>query len=395
MFVTPIRLSYVAALSVAFVCASSNAQQPVAIPNEDKGVEIDFLFGYYDQEGDHSPVTGGVGTEDQQVVSPVFVVHWEINDKWSLNGNLGLDNITSASTDNIDLGVPSAEVSSASRKDNRVFTSADLVRSFGEQRLGLFAGFSKEYDYSSIAVGLSWARDFNQKNTTLSAALRHYMDTIDLYDIDGELQGDDDRETTDVSVSLTQVLSRKTVGTIELSLSSQSGFLSTPFHEVILRPGAGGGAGEVVAERLPDSRERMALGLRVNHAFTPRIVQRAAYRYYDDDFDVSAHTLEFETHFRLPTKREMWLFPIVRLHSQDGSRYFGLPSTFSIGDEFYSADRDLSEFDSEKLGLGIKVGLEGTRAWFAGIRDFEFRVTRYDRDDGLESLNTSFGFSWR
>ena len=364
------------------------AAEPVALPAS-RDVEIDFLFSYYDQDGEHSPVTGGIGTEDQQVVSPVFLVRWSFGEKWSLNGTLGLDNITSASTDNID-----AEVSSASRKDNRVFTSADFVRSSGDQRLGLFVGLSNEYDYQSAAVGLSWSRDFNKKNTTFSASVRHYMDEIDLYDIDGVVQGTDDRDTTDVSLSLTQVLSRSTVGTLELSYSMQEGFLSTPFHEVILSPSAELPDGGVVAERLPDARDRLALGVRVQHAFTPKIVQRAGYRFYDDDFDIQAHTLELETHFRLPTRREVWLYPILRFHTQEGSSYFGLPGAFSIGDEFYTADRDLSEFDSEKFGLGTKVGLQGTSAWFAGVRDFELRVTFYDRDDGLDAINTSFGFGW-
>ena len=367
------------------------AQQAAAQKTaKERNLEVDFLVGYYDQDGDHSPVTGGIGTEDQQVVEPVFLVRWKMNDKWSLNGALGVDNITSASTDNID-----TEVSSASRLDSRVFTNTEFVRSVGDnQQVGFSLGFSKEYDYTSTSLGLSWARNFNQNNTTFYASASHYADEVELYDIDGIVQGTADRDTTDLSIALTQVLSKKTVGTIELSYSMQDGFLSTPFHEVILAPTGDQPTGGVIAERLPDSRERLAFGLRLNHAFSNRVVQRFSYRFYDDDFDVQAQTIEAETHFRLPTKREAWIFPILRFHTQDGSSYFGLPGTFTLADNFFTADRDLSGFDSEKYGFGTKIGLEGTSAWFAGVRDFEFRVTRYERDDGLEALNTSFGFGW-
>jgi len=60
------------------------------------------------------------------VVSPVVAASWAINDRWALKTSIGLDQITSASTDNID-----DHVSSASRVDQRTFTSLEVVRDFG------------------------------------------------------------------------------------------------------------------------------------------------------------------------------------------------------------------------------------------------------------------------
>ena len=70
---------------------------------------------------------------------------------------------------------------------------------------------------------------------------------------------------------------------------------------------------------------------------------------------VQAHSLELEPHFRLPCQYESWIFPILRYHTQEGSDYFGLPQTFSAQSDFFTADRDLSEFDSEKIGLGYRL----------------------------------------
>jgi len=36
--------------------------------------DADILFSYYSQDGDHSPVTGGIGTEELEVASPVVVL---------------------------------------------------------------------------------------------------------------------------------------------------------------------------------------------------------------------------------------------------------------------------------------------------------------------------------
>ena len=347
-----------------------------------KGIEVDFLGSYYDQTGEHSPVTGGIGDEALTSASPVFVVRYVTPSQWSLSADLGVDNITSASTDNMDLGEIGDHVSGASRKDNRVFTTLSASHPFGNQTWGFSVGFSGEYDYRSLNGGLNWSVDLNGKNTTLGAGVRHFADTIDLYGIDGIKRGTDDRTTTDFSLSLTQVLSQKTVGVLEFSLSEQSGFLSSPFQEVILD------TGEHVAERLPDSRSRMALRLSVNHAFSPRLIQRAYIRAYDDDFGIQAQTLELETHIRLPWQRETWLYPILRYHDQSGSDYFGLPGVFSETDEFFTADRDLGEFKSTKLGVGMSFSLPGR------IRRFDWRATYYDRDDGLSAFALSFGFGW-
>ena len=372
-------------------------------PDAEEGIDVDFLLNYYEQDGDHSPVTGGIGTEELDVIAPVFLVDWRKGGRWSWRAELGVDAITSASTDNMDLG--EAVVSGASRLDNRAYTSVTASRALEKQTIGLTLGLSNEYDYQSIRLGGNWSRDFRRQNTTLSAALMHYNDTVELYGIDGVLRGDDDRTTTDLSVSVSQVLGKKTVGSIEVFVSDQSGFLSTPFHEVILAPTPMFAAGQVVAERLPDARTRTAVGLRVNHAFSKKVVGRFYYRFYDDDWGITAGTIEFEPRFRLPTESEMWLYPILRFHSQTESDHFGLPRTLTSGDSYRTADRELGEFNSEKYGLGWKVARVpadrqrggGRLRWLGGIRSlrrFETRVTTYSRDDGLDSLSASFAFGW-
>ena len=349
-------------------------------------LDVDFLFNYYDQDGDNSPVTGGIGTEEQQVIAPVVVLRWAASEQWTLSATFGVDNISSASTDNID-----TEVSSASEQDNRGHTYLTASRLLGKNTWTVGAGFSTEYDYKSFSGSLGWSRDFNDRNTTLSAGLKHYQDTVDLYDIDGILQGEDDRTTTEVSFAWTQILGPRTVFGSEISFTSQSGFLSTPFHEVILVDG------RRVAERLPDSRSRLAVGLNLNHAFSKKIVQRTNYRFYDDDFGITAHTIESETHFRLPTETALWLFPILRFHTQTASDYFGLPGVFTESAPYFTADRDLSEFTSEKFGMGFRWtrGLQPARGFFGRLRGFESRIASYSREDGLDALSVSLALSWR
>ena len=355
--------------------------------------EVDFLLNYYDQDGDHSPVTGGIGTEELDVISPVFVVRWDKSEKWSFQSSIGIDTITSASTDNMDLG--EAVVSGASRVDARAFTQLTATRATGTQNLGFTLGLSNEYDYQSLQAGLSWNRSFRANNTTVGASVRHYNDTVELYGIDGVQRGDDSRTTTDLTLSLSQVLSPKTILSVELYVSDQSGFLSTPFHEVLLAPEPGAAEGLRVAERLPDARRRTAVGLRLNHAVTPRFVPRLYYRFYDDDWGISASTIELEPHFRVSERRSLWIFPILRYHSQESSDYFAPAGTFVGNEPFITADRDLGEFTSEKLGMGWRASFRPNRSgWKSRVRWIESRVTTYSRDDGLDALSISLGFGF-
>lgn len=386
MFVGRTRPAVILTWVVALVAALVMAPPAAA-----RDIDVDFLFNYYDQDGNRSPVTGGVGTEDLQVISPLVLLSMDLTDRWDMNLNLGVDSITSASTDNMD-----DVVSSASRQDARAFTIGTFTRNFDNQTLSLSIGLSTEYDYQSLNAGIGWSHDFNKKNTNLALNLKYYDDTIDLYDIDGDNQGEDARETIDLGVSLTQVLGPKTVGGVEFSYTMQEGFLSTPFHEVTLASTLAFPMGEHITERLPDSRDRWAVGFRLNHAFTPRFITRFYLRHYSDDWGIDAQTFEVEPHFRLPTDKEMWIYPILRYHTQSGSDYFVDPLVAIGTEEFLTADYDLSEFDSQKYGLGWRWNFKpGGPGRSSRLRNMEARLTSYERDDGFTALSASYGIGWR
>ena len=393
--------------AAALLLTAGPAAAQSETPDDGKDVAVTFLFNYYDQDGDRSPVTGGIGTEDLQVAAPTVLIDWTASDRWTLGFEVGVDSITSASTNNMDVDGLYSPVaarndddyddvdgtSSASRLDNRGFLNTTATRKLKRGAATLFAGFSTEWDYNSVAAGGSWSYDPREGIRSFTIGLRHYFDTVDLFDIDGVQRGQEGRSTTDLSLSFTQVLSRRAVASVEVSLINQSGLLSTPFHEVIFAPTTAFPAGEVVAERLPDSRRRYSVGLALNHMISRRVVQRPRLRWYSDDWNLEAQSIDYEIHFRLPSQREVWAFPIFRYHTQTGIDAYGRPGFFSREDEFYTADPDLDEFDAIKVGFGFRFQLPtlvGRR-----FENVEVRVTRYDRDDGFEAFTASFSVGTR
>lgn len=372
---------------VVLAGAPAGAQESFLARGE---VDVDILLNYYEQNGDRSPVTGGVGSEELDVVSTVFLVRHRVGENWTLNYRLGADGISSASVDAID-----DDVSSASEQDTRAFTVVTASRKLGDDEVRLRGGFSTEYDYSSLSAGGGWSRSFRHDTTTLSVDATWFEDTVELYDIDGENRGDDGRRTLDLSLGWTQVLGPGTLLVAELSHSEQSGFLATPFHEVILAPEPGAIEGRHVAERLPDSRSRSALGLSLHHSFGSRFVLRTHARVYDDDWGIGAETLSVEPWLRIGSSR--WIYAIARIHAQSGFEWFAPPGTATADQPYFTADPDLADFDSEKFGLGFQTTFDRAhrRGWRRLLRSFETRLTRYERDDGFESTSVSFGLGWR
>src|SRR5437868_11884160 len=80
--------------------------------------DIQFIYSHYFQNGNHSAVTGGLGTEKLQVYGPELILKRQLDSLKSYTIDAGIDVISSASTDKIDY-----VMSSASRVDEHAYVS--------------------------------------------------------------------------------------------------------------------------------------------------------------------------------------------------------------------------------------------------------------------------------
>ena len=85
-----------------------------------KETEVNFLYSYYEQDGDHSPVLGGTGTEYLTDQVGKIIVNIPVKEN-TISFSAGIDHYTSASTDNIN----PASISSASVVDDRIYFSGN------------------------------------------------------------------------------------------------------------------------------------------------------------------------------------------------------------------------------------------------------------------------------
>lgn len=360
---------------------------------------LDIISSYYQQDGSHGAVEGGIGTQQLTDVAPIIILNVPLDSVSRLSANVGADFYASASTDRID-----QVLSSPSSHDTRFhgdfgYSHENRAR---HRTLGLGAGVSKEWDYLSFNVAASWAKTSEDGNRQFSAAGQVFLDQVTLVtpiELDpsattstkGRAErdyGSDSRQSYNLSLAYSQVLTKRVQLALSTELVYQSGLLSTPFHRVYFRE-TGGALGNAKTELLPRARTKYPIGLRLNYYATDLVQLRSFYRFYNDDFGIQAHTVELE----VPVKITPFfvLSPFYRYHHQTAATYFAGYLEHAVADAYYSSDYDLSAFTAHKYGLGLRYspvyGLSRFRTPFGGrvarFKAVDVRYAHYLQSSGL------------
>jgi hypothetical protein len=371
--------------------------------------EVDILFGYYRQDGKHSPVTGGKGTEELQDYSPAIILHIPVDTNKSVNIEVGLDAYTSASTDNIDY-----RVTSASYKDYRGRIRAGYEQKFEKAGVtaGLNGSFSLESDYLSRGFGWSVGKEFDNGNNTLSLNGNIFFDVVGwgwgnadyyrnvkiIYPVelrDTNWFDDGRRNTFSFDLSWSANLSKRSRLAVFAGYTYQEGLLSTSFHRVYFKE-----TEDAKVEILPSTRMKIPAGIRYNYYLSDFMIIRSYYRFYADTWGIRAHTASLEIPFKITPF--LSLYPTFRYHAQKGTRYFAPYKEHSVNTEYYTSDYDLSTLNSREIGAGVRysppLGLMRFKFSKKGrktmLQRFELRYVYYMRSDGLKAHSISMALSF-
>ncbi|WP_460623721.1 DUF3570 domain-containing protein [Hymenobacter tenuis] len=374
-------------------------------PSNHGETEINILSSYYSQDGNHSAVEGGQGTQQLTDFTPTIILNVPLDSVTRVSANVGMDYYASASTDRID-----QVLSSASAHDTRYHVDLGYSRQLADKRtlVGVGGGFSKEYDYLSGNVTASWARASADGNRELSVAAQAFFDRATLI-LPAELRpggagehgsGKDTRQSYNLNLVYSQVLTQRLQVAFSTELVAQRGLLSTPFHRVYFRE-TGGALGTARAELLPRQRLKYPVGVRATYYASDLVQLRGFYRFYNDNFGITAHTLELET----PVKVTPFfvLYPFYRYHTQTAADYFAPYQEHSITDEYYTSDYDLAGFSAHKLGVGFRYspvyGIARFKTPFGGrvakFKSLDVRYAYYRQSTGLTAslISTDLSFT--
>jgi hypothetical protein len=360
--------------------------------------EVNFVSGYYKQDGNHSAVTGGVGTEHltdfANTIDLKFFKYDNKLRKHSLTFELGIDHYSSASSDKIDPHT----ISSASSADTRFYPSLAWSRQNQQtgNTLGANISFSKEFDYTSFGFGVNWAKASKDNNREFSAKLQAYLDQwkvilpIELRNTSGGRDDDypsESRNSFSGSFALSQIVNKNFQVQLIAEPTYQTGLLATKYQRVYFTNG------EVQSEVLPDNRFKIPLGIRANYFLGDRFIIRSFYRYYQDDWGLKAHTVDLEVPIKITA---FFSFsPFYRYYTQEAIDYFAPYQQHSPGETYFTSDYDLSHFNSQFYGAGFRVvpekGVFGLHNW----NSLELRYGHYTRNDGLNANQVSLHLKFK
>ena len=309
---------------------------------------------------------------------------------------MGLDYYTSASSDKID-----AKVSSASSSDVRFYPTIHYRRE--DEKTGFVYGanisFSKEYDYTSRGFGGNLSKSSKSGNTEFAAKANIFLDTYSQI-VASEFRtgltgregskgniGNAPRNTYDMSLTLSQVISKRLQIALTADVDYQSGLLSTPFHRVYLE------GGSLVREVLPYKRFKIPVSLRANYFLGERFIIRSFYRYYKDDWGMNSHTVNVE----LPVKINPFfsVSPFYRYYKQNAIDYFAPYLENKASAPFVTSDYDLSGFTSRFYGVGIRHTPFKSISDLFAISQIELRGALYKRSDGLSASIVTFNIQFK
>jgi len=321
--------------------------------------------------------------------------------------------------------------------------------------IGANVSFAKEFDYTSIGVGGNFTKLFNQKNTEIGLKANIYLDSwhpaypteiksykdvnknlnngffegVDILDQNGividkngttvwspfntALIENKSRNTYSASISFSQILSKKAQISLFLDVVQQNGWLANPMQRVYFGDRTNyyiGNASSIAnytskentdvfqladdIERLPDTRFKLPIGARFNYYLNEIISLRTYYRYYYDDWGITAHTANIELPIKISDK--FTLYPTYRYYTQTAADYFAPYEELLSTSEFYTSDYDLSEFNANQFGFGISYTdiFTTRRIWKLGLKSVDLKYSNYKRNTGLTAGIISAGLKF-
>jgi len=444
--------------------------------------EMEFLSSYYTQDGTHSVIGGGIGTEKLNDETASIILSTPLGDDAVLTMDVGISAYSSASSSNTNpfsstgasqgggeeedddddrgdeghggkatppTGTPWQASSGASKTDELIYINGSYSHSSKSRNFiwNAHAAVSNEYDYTSLGLGAGISKLFNKKNTEISLSASAYLDTwrpiyptelhefesygsnflnqgffsgVTVLDQSGNASGaylptqfssyqQVNRNSYALTLGFSQIVLKKLQIALSADILTQNGLLSTPYHRIYFadKPQYFIGNASSIAnyaspqnkdvfrladdvERLPNTRFKIPVGVRLNYYMNASFTLRTFYRYYSDDWGITSQTVNFE----LPVKlnRSFTIAPMYRFYTQTQATYFAPYNQHVSTEIYYTSDYDLSAFHSSQIGGSISyTDLFTTfKIGSFGLKNIDLRYNRYTRSDLLTANIVSF-----
>ncbi len=317
------------------------------------------------------------------VVSPLVALS---RDSWkggTLSASYVADVVSSASVD----------VISNATKHMDDFRSEITGGISQKWRASTFSGsyiYSTEHDYSSHNISLGFAQDLFQRNTTLALG---YSLSLNSVGRTGDQAFNRSLTVNSVDVSWTQTFTPTLIGQLSYTFGASNGYQASPYRFVRVETPDLTATEFKVPETDPSDRYRSAFVVGLNkHIFKSSSIQ-GDYRFYFDTWGVAAHTVQLRY---FVTFKDVTLRFRERLYYQDGASFFRTHYTTAALHPYLTADRELSTFLSNVIGVKVSWRLPWVHralAVEAKVDLFYFDYLNFALLSSRVGANTELGLS--
>jgi hypothetical protein len=340
------RKQHALLVSAAVVLSVSNSADAESVP--ERGIIIYKYLDYSDSQRNlidsYSGASAARNSDRIKVKANSLMVMTPVAGEWSVSGTFTEDAISGASP-----GYHSKRLKKL--EDKRHAESLTVTRYLPRGTISLGLNHSKENDYISKGFSILGTLASEDKNTTLNAGVGFSNDDIKSSD-----HTSDGRHVADWLVGLTQVMGINDIAQINLGYSDGQGYYSDPYKS---------------ADRRPESRKKYTLFTRWNHYFDKTGgSSHLSYRYYQDSFDIKAHTLNLE--YTQPFLEAWSVTPLIRFYTQTAANFYaGIdPSSpeFSgyASNKYLSLDQRLGEYGA--ITWGFKLTRQINPDWMVDFK---------------------------
>lgn len=295
-------------------------------------------------------------------------------------------------------------------KDTRTAFNISWDQPLGERnRVTVGANISHEYDFDSTGITAAIARDFNDKNTTLSLGLGLESDTIKpvggIPDPFGtpptSVSGDDDdgkkingikstrdssdtKKVNDILLGVSQVMNRHWLTQLNYSRSTSSGYQNDPYKILSVVNTRGetvtdeNKAALLLYENRPSDRVRQSIYWGNKIHISDMDIVDISFRHYWDDWGITSETLDLR--YRVAVSDRAYFEPHLRYYTQTAADFYR-PFLVAGSDvingasqlDYASSDPRLAKLQGTTIGL--KWGYELGRNSEFNIRLEQYKQT--------------------
>jgi len=279
-------------------------------------------------------------------------------------------------------------------EDKRKAVGATLTKRF-ESRDELTVGLnvSNEYDYKSKEISAEYLHYLDSsKNSSISFGTSYQKNDVSLYcslntgDCDSSSGASEkvyDLDVISSEIGYTQTIDKTSQAKVSLFYIDEDGYLSNPYMRVVRDYNSNP---KITAEKKPDTRTAYGIRVEYSKAINEKLSSVSSYRFYDDDWDITSHTINSELYYEYNTK--LTLGGGLRYYTQSEAKFYSGKKDYFTDQEYASSDRRMSEFDSfnymvsADYKINAKVSVNGS-------------VNYYDQPDWLDAIYYNLGVKYR